>query len=311
MADRPSFRKNSLESEAKSRQDFVESNRVDPSEWQTNDWRYQQRRPSFWERIPEGAIEGAKLVAFSLVGIGLTVMVLQELSPSPKKQQVAQAPLQSKPMPPLVPQDLPTSAVPKQLSPSPELTPLPQFSPLPAVPLPDSLTPSSSPTNKEQPLLPSASPVKIPRPNQTNQPKLNTQPSSPGSGLVIPPSLPSDIPIKPPSPAQATNLQGTPTAADKKANSDKSSTAVEVKNYFNKHWQPPSGLTQTLEYSLVLNKDGSLERISPLSNAAARYIDQANMPLPDSQLISPRKEEGKTNVHLVLSPDGKVKAELE
>jgi hypothetical protein len=239
-------------------------------------------------------------------------MVLQELSPSPKKQQVAQTPLQSKPIPPLVPQELPTYAVPEQLSPSPEVTPLPQFSPVPTVPLPGSLTPSPSPISKDQPLLPSASPVKIPTPSQTklNTQPLNTQPSSPGSGLFIPPSLPPDIPIKPPSPAQATDPQGTPTT-DKKANSGKSSTAVEVKNYFNKHWQPPTGLTQTLEYSLVLNKDGSLERISPLSNAAAKYIDKANMPLPDSQLISPREQEGKTNIHLVLSPDGKVKAELE
>ncbi len=308
MADRPSFRKNSFESEDNSRQDFVESNRVDPSQWQANDWPYQRRRPSFWERIPQGAIDGAKLAAFSLVGIGLTVMVLQELSPPPKKQQVAQTPLQPKPISPLAPQELPTSAVPEQLLPSPEVTPLPQLSPLPQVPLPDSLTSSTLPTSKDQPLLPSAPPVKIPSPKES---PLNTQPSSPGSGLVIPPSLPPDIPLKPPSPAQATNLEGTPTAVDKKANTDKSAIAVEVTNYFKKHWQSPSGLTQKLEYSLLLNKDGIVERISPLSNAAARYVDSANMPLPDSRLVSPREAEGKTSIHLVLSPDGNVKASLD
>lgn len=333
LADQRSSQKKSLESEGQSRQDIVESNRVAPSQPQTNDWPYHRwtkgdqhtqstpnngyrhvpqqsypvRRPSFWERIPQGAIEGAKLAAFSVVAMGLTVVVLQELSSSPQKQPITQTPLKPEPIPPLVPHEMPTSAVPKQLLPSPEVSPLPQFSPLPEVPLPNSLTPSTSQKSKDLPVLHSASPGNLPTSNAT---KLKIQPSSPGSGSVMPPSLPSDVPLKPPCPEQATNPDGTP-MAEHKAKSDKNSTAVEVKNYFNKHWQRPSGLTQTLEYSLVLNKDGSLERISPLSNAAAKYIDKANMPLPDSQLISPRKEEGKTNIHLMLSPDGKVKAELE
>lgn len=333
LADQRSSQKNSLESEGQSRQDIAESNRVAPPQPQANDWPYHRwtkgdqhdqstsqngykhvpqqsypvRQASFWERIPQGAIEGAKLAAFSVVAMGLTVVVLQELSPSPQKQPIIQTPLPSKPTPPLVPKEMPTSAVPEQLSPSSQVSPLPQFSPLPEVPLPNSLTPSTSLKSKDLPVLQNASPGNLPIPNAT---KLKIQPSSPGNGSVIPPSLPADIPLKPPCPEQATNPDGTP-AAEHKAKSDKNSTALEVKNYFNKHWQRPTGLTQTLEYSLVLNKDGNLERISPLSNAAAKYIDQANMPLPDSQLISPRKEEGKTNIHLVLSPDGKVKAELE
>ena len=334
LADSRSSQKNSLESEGQSRQDMAESNRVVPSQSQANNWPYHQwtkgnqhtqstsnndyrqvpqpsypvRQASFWERIPQGAIEGAKLAAFSIVAMGLTVVVLQELSPSPQKQSVTQTPLQPKPIPPLVPQGMTTSAAPEPiLSPSPEVSPLPQFSPVPEIPLPNSLTPNALPKSKDLPVLHSASAGNLPTANPT---KLKIQPSSPGSGVVIPPSLPTDIPLKPPCPEQATNPDGTP-AAEYKAKSDKNSPAVEVKNYFNKHWQRPSGLTQTLEYSLVLNKDGSLERISPLSNAAAKYIDKANMPLPDSQLISPRQEEGKTNIHLVLSPDGKVKAELE
>ncbi|MFN7657513.1 MAG: hypothetical protein ACK5P3_05075, partial [Dolichospermum sp.] len=48
---------------------------------------------------------------------------------------------------------------------------------------------------------------------------------------------------------------------------------AEAREYLNKRWHPPSGLDQTLEYSLSLGVDGTIERIEPLNPSARQYID--------------------------------------
>jgi hypothetical protein len=86
---------------------------------------------------------------------------------------------------------------------------------------------------------------------------------------------------------------------------------VEVKNYFKKGWQAPASLKQTLEYSMSINSDGTIQRIRPLSNVSGEYIEQTNLPLPGSAFVSPREGGGNINIYVAFSPDGKVKASLD
>ena len=81
---------------------------------------------------------------------------------------------------------------------------------------------------------------------------------------------------------------------------------AEAREYLKKRWQPPSGLTQTLEYSLMLGIDGSVERILPLNQAARQYVDNAGIPDIGKPFVSTNKYGQNVRLRVVLSPDGKV-----
>jgi len=81
---------------------------------------------------------------------------------------------------------------------------------------------------------------------------------------------------------------------------------AEARGYFNQRWQPPSSLKQTLEYSLLLDVDGTIQRIEPLGQAARTYIDQTGMPLIGERFVSPIKNGQTPRIRVVLAPDGKV-----
>lgn len=86
---------------------------------------------------------------------------------------------------------------------------------------------------------------------------------------------------------------------------------AEVRNYFQKRWQPPQGLTQTLQYSLVLNPDGSVQRIVPLGAASEVYVDRTGMPLMGESFVSAVEGTSNPRIRVVLLPDGKVQTFLE
>jgi hypothetical protein len=90
-----------------------------------------------------------------------------------------------------------------------------------------------------------------------------------------------------------------------------SNQAEEVKSYFQQNWQPPEGLTETLEYRLLLNADGSLQRILPLGNASANFLDRTRMPLLGEAFVSPTVDGKKPQIRVVLEPDGRVQTFLE
>ncbi len=87
----------------------------------------------------------------------------------------------------------------------------------------------------------------------------------------------------------------------------------EVRDYFQRQWQPPDGLAQTLEYRLLIKPDGSLDQTIPLGKAASVYLAQVPMPNPGQPFVSPMKIPGseEQTVRLVLSPNGTVKTFLE
>src|SRR5919202_93553 len=342
LADRPSAQNESLESQGKSRLDVIELNRdrtskslnnnkPDPRRTRGNQPTQNtasnsyQRLPQpsrqvtrlpIWKRISQGAIEGAEWSVFSVVAIAIGAMVLYEPSPAKKEQAIAKNPSQTMPIPPL---EVPTSPSPQKALPLSDTAlpqakglgkqPLTPTSPLqPTVPIPGSLALNSSPKSQDEPLSinPSTDPIPSPKADLSSEPSLS------GRNPGIPPTLPSNLPsVEPPCAEQGMHQQASSVAADKNANTGENSSVVEVKDYFKTGWQPPAGVKQTLEYSVSINADGTVQRIRPLSNAAGEYINSTRLPLPGSPLVSAREGGGTTNLYVVFSLDGKVKASLE
>ncbi|MEH1917777.1 DUF4335 domain-containing protein [Nostoc sp.] len=81
---------------------------------------------------------------------------------------------------------------------------------------------------------------------------------------------------------------------------------AEAREYLTKRWQPPTGLGQTLEYSLIVGVDGTIERIFPLNKAAREFVDDAGMPEVGKPFVSANKNGQNVRIRVVLSPDGKV-----
>lgn len=107
--------------------------------------------------------------------------------------------------------------------------------------------------------------------------------------------------------------QNDPAASPTQARSDialnstsQTSPIQQVTAYFQEKWQPPAELNQSLEYRLVLNSDGSIERVTPIGKASALYLSKTNIPLNGEAFISP--SEAQPAIRLLLSPNGRVQA---
>jgi hypothetical protein len=66
-----------------------------------------------------------------------------------------------------------------------------------------------------------------------------------------------------------------------------------------------------LEYSLLLDVDGTIQRIEPLGQAARNFVDRSSIPLIGERFVSPIKSGQPAKIRVVLSPDGKVQTFLE
>jgi energy-converting hydrogenase Eha subunit A len=165
-------------------------------------------------------------------------------------------------------------------------------------PLP--VLPENLPTLKASPL---ASPTKLP-----DQVITETTPSVASSGTDLKPPE-SAIGAKPANTAENT-AKTTGIAANSRL-ADSIPQVAEVRSYFQQRWKPPSGLTQTIEYSLSLNADGSIGRILPLGQAAGKYIDGTGIPLPGEPFVSPVEGSRNPTIRVVFTPDGKVDTFLE
>jgi hypothetical protein len=81
---------------------------------------------------------------------------------------------------------------------------------------------------------------------------------------------------------------------------------AEAREILKQRWQPPSGFTQTLEYSLMVNGDGSIEKIYPINQAARVFIEDVRMPEIGKPFVSAHKNGQMFRIRVVLSPDGRV-----
>ncbi len=107
---------------------------------------------------------------------------------------------------------------------------------------------------------------------------------------------------------QLGNGRKTPTSTQVATNGTLFDTpqVAEAREYLIKRWQPPTGLAQTLEYSLMVSVDGTVERIFPLNKAAREYVDSAGMPELGKPFVSANTRGQNVRIRVVLSPDGKV-----
>jgi hypothetical protein len=145
-------------------------------------------------------------------------------------------------------------------------------------------------------------PERRPRPTISISPPQRPQPIS-----IQTPPLPLIplLPSKPTPPSQPetpllTIAQLTQTTAQ----------LTEARNYLRAHWRPPSNLTQTLEYILTLNADGSITRILPLAEVAGDYLDRTGIPLLGEPFVSPIDGGVKSTIRAVFEPDGNVQVLL-
>ncbi|MBE9042228.1 hypothetical protein IQ235_15725, partial [Oscillatoriales cyanobacterium LEGE 11467] len=86
---------------------------------------------------------------------------------------------------------------------------------------------------------------------------------------------------------------------------------AELRGYFQSRWEPLPGLTRDLEYTLILNEDGSLQRAIPLGHAADNYLDRTGVPLEGESMVSSFESGQNPQMRVVLEADGGVKTFLE
>jgi hypothetical protein len=226
------------------------------------------------------------------------------------------------PPPPSVPEPIPPNrrSVPPVVLPPPSLPSAPQQTTIAVVPESSGNAKSSSIKRTTLPPRDASAPPKKPDlpalpPLQANSPvaenpgeassaqaptTLRIAPSQENSENASPANVPNTTALAPSPQERATNnlLDTIPQVA-------------EVREYFQERWQVPKGLNQRLEYRLVLNKEGSIARISPLGRAANVYLDRTQMPLMGDPFVSPLEVANNATIRLVLNPDGSVKTFLE
>lgn len=86
---------------------------------------------------------------------------------------------------------------------------------------------------------------------------------------------------------------------------------AEVSDYFNGRWEPPANLRSSLEYSIVLDVDGSIQVIEPYGLASRTYLDRTGMPLIGERFVSANQNGQSPRIRLRFNPNGKVQAFLE
>ena len=92
---------------------------------------------------------------------------------------------------------------------------------------------------------------------------------------------------------------------------DKIPQVVEVREYFQSSWKPPQDLDKNLQYSLLLNGDGSVAKVIPIGQASVEFYGNTNMPLEEEAFVSNIEGGKSAKIRIVLRPDGQVMTFLE
>jgi Domain of unknown function (DUF4335) len=295
-------------------------------------------RPRWIKAVPNGWVQTA---AAAVLVLGVSVPVVKFITDLSAPQVASNSAL-TKDVEISTAQragDLPTPSAPGRTPPPLTLTPL---NPATSPPVGTTVFPAPVPGVATVPDTPPASvpiapspPTTIEIPTEQNFPAIPDNPPVAAAPSVAPPAAPprlegtdlDDLTASTaPSSSNAAPLDNelaaaglsasnaTPGAAARSASPAAPASgnqSEEVKSYFQQNWQPPEGLTETLEYRLLLNADGSLQRILPLGNASANFLDRTNMPLLGESFVSPTTDGKKPQIRVVLEPDGKVQTFLE
>ena len=95
-----------------------------------------------------------------------------------------------------------------------------------------------------------------------------------------------------------------------KENNDKAILA-EVNNSLKQKWQPKKDLNRDLEYRLIIDRNGSLDRVIPLGYPAKIYRDRTGIPLEGEAFVSKLSARDKLTIRVFLLRDGSVQTFLE
>lgn len=246
----------------------------------------------------------ARTAAIAVVAVGITTAALQLTNNSNTISQRTQ------------PSPTPPPAVPPP--PPPGSTPLPP--PIPTVPIPSNL-PSIEPP-------PSMSPGAVPKSSQpAENPQVAVNPApvpTPNQSIVVQPRSSS---AKQTTIGQAESKSDTSSTGEDTSKTNSAPTAesqqpsetafdtipqvAEVRSYFQQRWQPPKGLKQSLQYTLILNSDGSIRGSLPRSQVAETYVDRTPIPLANEPFVSAVEDGGNPKIRVVLDPSGDVETFLE
>ncbi len=271
-----------------------------------------------------------QLAATGLIVIGLSASVAKLIDHNKLAAPTANQTNGDQPValqPPAMQSPLPSIASNQKLPPPPPLgSTLPGSPGSPAFPSPSPVTPlpkiASTKTGGAQSSQPT---LTLPNPSRTqtgNQIAMAPQKSSPSTTARSAPPMPAPLAMKrelatAPS-SQSASLEGRAAAADRGRQSESTTTAfdtipqiAEAREYLQQRWSPPQDLTQTLEYTLFVSANGTIQRTMPLGQAAGDYASRVGIPSVGAPFVSPLSNGRNAKIRVVLSPDGTVKTFLE
>ncbi len=300
--------------------------------------------PMAWANIAAVLLLGVGVSALALQIFNRSnpPQTAKNIAPSNTNSQVALAP---SPFPTVTPaQTLTPPPALSSISPSPSVSSqAPKTIIVPSAPASPSASPgntTSVPRNgistqlPPQPVVVNPNPnqtrVVIPVPGQKNAP--NSAPVPPSSIAIVPNSTNRNANISvantsnsnsstrqsenvvvsdnpPPAPPQL-DTPPAPKAPTNTAYNDVPQVA-EVREYFNRRWEPPASLKQSLQYSIVLDVDGTVQLIEPYGAASRTYLDRTGMPLIGERFVSPNANGQNPRIRVLFNPDGKVQTFLE
>ncbi len=137
----------------------------------------------------------------------------------------------------------------------------------------------------------------IPNPNLKVAPNATT-------AKITATAAPASTPTKPTTPPK-------PKVVATRTASVTNPQVAEVSDYFNQRWEAPTNLRSSLEYSIVLDVDGSIQVIEPYGLASRTYLDRTGMPLIGERFVSANQSGQSPRIRLRFNPNGKVQAFLE
>lgn len=164
-----------------------------------------------------------------------------------------------------------------------------------------STVPARPQQSAPRPIPPLPSIAVVPRSQPETQ--IPTQQSDPSASIASAPEAART--------AQPPTALAAPSPAPNTTAFDTIPQVAEARDYFTSRWQPPEGLTQTLEYRLQVAADGTIARITPLGQAAGNFVDRSQIPLTGEPFVSPLSSGNSAQIRVVLSPDGRVRTFLE
>ncbi|KJH72932.1 DUF4335 domain-containing protein [Aliterella atlantica] len=291
----------------------------------------------------------ANIAAVLLLGVGVSALALQIFDRSnPTQTAKTVAPSNTNSQVALAPSPLPTIAATETLPPPPVVGSI-SPSPLASAQVPGNTTvPTQAPvpTTATAPGKTTSVPGNSIANQLPPQPSGNPSPNPNGVAIAVPQKgAPANAPVPPIAiiPNSASNDKNTSTRNRTAAAARQNEIAIvnnpppapppsalptapkaptttayndvpqvaEVRDYFNKRWQPPASLRQSLQYSIVLDVDGSVQLIEPYGAASRLYLDRTGMPLIGERFVSPNANGQNPRIRVRFNPDGKVQTFLE